>query len=118
MSVQRFLDWFEGFSDNLAGPPDAGQWDKIKSRILALRDCPEPVASSSASVPAPSGPAGGEVTTARHKAMVLKALMDGEKLSLDRETAQRELAAFPFTSAHLNMVPSEVAALILSRMPG
>jgi hypothetical protein len=40
-SLRDFLNWFEGFSENLDKAPTAKQWEKIKERILALKDAPE-----------------------------------------------------------------------------
>lgn len=39
--LRSFLDWFEGFSENLEKPPNAKQWDRIRTRILALKSSPD-----------------------------------------------------------------------------
>jgi len=117
MSVQRFLDWFEGFSDNLEGAPDDEQWDKIKARIFALRDCAEPVYApqAAAQTQATQHP-GGQHTVERFRGLVLDWLMDNDETSLDRETAINEMRGLIITRDHLNMEPGEVGASILRRM--
>jgi hypothetical protein len=36
--LKSFLDWFEGFADNIEGAPTAAQWGKITTRIKRLAD--------------------------------------------------------------------------------
>jgi hypothetical protein len=35
-ALKSFLDWFEGFSDNIGEAPNAQQWSKIVARIARL----------------------------------------------------------------------------------
>lgn len=35
-ALKSFLDWFEGFSDNIEEQPSKAQWDKVKGRIARL----------------------------------------------------------------------------------
>jgi hypothetical protein len=38
MSLQQFVDWFEGFSENIEGDSlTPKQWQTLKSRLLALK---------------------------------------------------------------------------------
>jgi hypothetical protein len=37
-ALRSFLDWFEGFSDNIGEAPNAEQWGKVKARIARLGD--------------------------------------------------------------------------------
>ena len=36
MTLQEFKAWFEGFSENLDGPPDEKKWDRIKAKIAEI----------------------------------------------------------------------------------
>lgn len=35
--LRDFLNWFEGFSENIGKQPKPDQWEKIKTRIMALK---------------------------------------------------------------------------------
>lgn len=36
MTLQEFKAWFEGFSENLDGPPDEKKWGRIKTKIAEI----------------------------------------------------------------------------------
>jgi hypothetical protein len=111
MSLRDFLNWFEGFSDNLDGPPNDQQWEKVRKRINALS--PEPAAPSESS---PSEPVGGAATTATWRNQVKDFLTNNDILSLDPETAEEELAKVRITHSHLNIPPDEFAMSVLDRL--
>lgn len=35
MNIQEFKAWFEGFNENLNGPPDTRQWARIVAQVCA-----------------------------------------------------------------------------------
>lgn len=37
-ALRSFLDWFDGFAENIDGAPNAKQWERITSRIALLRE--------------------------------------------------------------------------------
>jgi len=39
--LRDFLNWFEGFSENIEKCPNEKQWGKIRERITALRTAPQ-----------------------------------------------------------------------------
>lgn len=34
--LQKFLAWFEGFSENISSVPTAEQWERVKGKIVLL----------------------------------------------------------------------------------
>jgi len=40
MNLSEFKAWFEGFTENLDGKPDAKQWARIKAKIGEIKDAP------------------------------------------------------------------------------
>ena len=36
--LRDFLNWFDGFAENIDKTPNTKQWTKIKERVLALKD--------------------------------------------------------------------------------
>lgn len=52
--LRDFLNWFDGFAENIDKTPSSKQWTKIKDRVTALRGvAPESVTTASAPKPAP-----------------------------------------------------------------
>jgi hypothetical protein len=54
-AVNAFLDWFDGWSENIEGQPSAKQWDRLKSRIMEiprLDDAPSAAHTAMAAVTA------------------------------------------------------------------
>jgi hypothetical protein len=114
-NLRDFLNWFEGFSDNLDKAPTAKQWEKIKERLLALKDEPEAAAAPQAALPVQpvAVPAGvdpdprGTTVVAKWRAAVKTLLMD----TYDEADANDELAKIP---VDLNREPAEVVAKFLN----
>ena len=42
MNLSEFKAWFEGFTEEMDGPPNAKQWKKIKSRVAEITSDPTP----------------------------------------------------------------------------
>jgi len=42
MNLSEFKAWFEGFSENLDGPPDKKQWRRIRETIEKITKDPTP----------------------------------------------------------------------------
>jgi hypothetical protein len=40
MTLNEFKAWFEGFTESMAGPPDAAQWKRIKARVKEITGNP------------------------------------------------------------------------------
>jgi len=40
MNLSEFKAWFEGFTENLDGPPGEKAWTKIKDKVKAITDAP------------------------------------------------------------------------------
>jgi hypothetical protein len=40
VNLNEFKAWFEGFGENLEGPPDKRQWARIKEKIERIADAP------------------------------------------------------------------------------
>lgn len=40
MNLNEFKAWFDGFGENLDGPPDKRQWARIKEKIDKIADAP------------------------------------------------------------------------------
>lgn len=40
MNLQEFKAWFEGFTENLDGPPSERQWKRIVEKIGKIADAP------------------------------------------------------------------------------
>jgi hypothetical protein len=40
VNLNEFRAWFEGFGENLDGPPDKRQWARIKEKIEKIADAP------------------------------------------------------------------------------
>lgn len=40
MTLSEFKSWFEGFTENLVGPPDAKQWKRIQARVKEISGYP------------------------------------------------------------------------------
>lgn len=40
MNIQEFKAWFEGFNENLNGPPDTRQWARIVEKICMIKNAP------------------------------------------------------------------------------
>lgn len=36
MNIAEFKAWFEGYTEDMEGPPSAAQWERIKSRVGEL----------------------------------------------------------------------------------
>lgn len=53
--LRDFLNWFDGFAENIDKTPSAKQWAKIKERVAALRDAP-PASTAAAPKPAAAAP--------------------------------------------------------------
>jgi hypothetical protein len=43
MTLSEFKAWFEGFTENLDGPPNKKQWERIQKRVKQIRSDPSPV---------------------------------------------------------------------------
>ena len=58
--LRDFLNWFDGFAENIDKRPSAKQWAKIKERVAALRDAPINASSApakpAAAPPKPAAP--------------------------------------------------------------
>jgi len=108
MSLRDFLNWFEGFSDNIEKAPTERQWGKIVAKIADLRSAPadEAVVAQSAT----TEPIGGAGTTAWWKSQVLAAL---EEQGYDPESAREVLASI---TVDLNADPQTVAARAVQGM--
>lgn len=129
-NLRDFLNWFEGFSENLDKAPNAKQWAKIKERLLALKDYAEaaeaaaPPVSTSVAVQAQASPGvpappqnesadpvpGGTHTTERWKRQVKAAL---EEAGFDPESAAEVIAGKGFV-VDLNADPKVVAARVVA----
>lgn len=113
MTLRDFLNWFEGISENITTAPTDQQWEKIKSRLLALKDTAEGSAIPvPAAVPgAPDPVPGGTHVTSTWKGQVIEALEEG---GYDRESALEVLSTLP---VDLNADPKAVAQRVLSGAP-
>lgn len=119
--LRDFLNWFEGFSDNLgAKAPKPEQWTKIKERIHALKDqveaapiAPTPAPAASAAVEVDANPAGSK-TTEWWKDQVFKVLTSDE-LGLDDESAREVMRSDQFR-VDLNMDPGTAARMAAGAM--
>ncbi len=101
MTLRRFLDWFEGYAENIDKCPTEKQWQRIVSKIADLQSAPdEAVVANHAT----SEPVGGAGTTAWWKNQVLAAL---EEQGYDPESAREVMAMIPID---LNADPQAVAA--------
>ncbi len=40
MNLSEFKAWFEGFTENLDGPPGERAWKRIKERVATIKDAP------------------------------------------------------------------------------
>jgi hypothetical protein len=123
-ALRDFLSWFEGFSENLEKAPNAKQWEKVKERILALKDAPEATAAAPVRLPAPPGNGAAE-----HPARALPADVDPDPRGTtvvakwrekvrqgllevyDERDATEELAKIP---VDLNSTPEEAVARFLN----
>lgn len=101
MSLRRFLDWFEGYAENIDKCPNDKQWQRIVSKITELQSAPQ---ESAAVEQAQAEPIGGAGTTAWWKKQVLAEL---EEQGYDPESAKEVLAMIPID---LNADPQAVAA--------
>ena len=43
MNLSEFKAWFEGFTEDMDGPPNAKQWKKIKARVSEITPDPTPM---------------------------------------------------------------------------
>ena len=103
MSLRDFLNWFEGFAENIEAAPTAKQWQRIVATIADLQSAPaeaEAVVANHAT----TEPVGGAGTTAWWKSQVLAAL---EEQGYDPESAREVMAMIPID---LNADPQAVAA--------
>lgn len=120
MTLGDFLNWFEGFSENIEGAPNPKQWQRIVEKLGALKaSTPHVEIASPMHRPIEfvlAEPVGGAATTERFRARVREILMDNETLSLDPETADAELRKARIDLTALNMEPAEFAQSILSSM--
>ena len=41
MNLSQFQSWFEGFTENMSGPPNNKQWARIQERVAEIT--PEPM---------------------------------------------------------------------------
>jgi len=55
-SLDKFLAWFDGFSENIPDQPDAKQWARVCSRIKALEAAAESRPPVAATPVAPRAP--------------------------------------------------------------
>lgn len=42
MNLSEFKAWFEGFTEDMDGPPSAKQWKRIKKRVSEITSDPTP----------------------------------------------------------------------------
>lgn len=42
MNLSEFKAWFEGFTENMDGEPNAKQWKRIKARVAEITPDPTP----------------------------------------------------------------------------
>lgn len=115
MNLRSFLDWFEGYAENIDKAPTPKQWNRIVDKVKALQAASGDAAPVAALTNG-SAPVGGEATTARFKAEVLRILQDNDILNLDEEDAQAELRKTPIGMDALNTPPEEFAGQILARL--
>jgi hypothetical protein len=66
--LRDFLNWYEGFAENIDKAPNAKQWAKIKERIAALKE-----EADKAPAPAQPGPGAGIVVSYSGPAPVVAA---------------------------------------------
>ena len=103
MSLRDFMNWFEGFSENIEDAPTPKQWEKIKDRLSLLKDCGE---AQFITVPVPGEldpNVGGTHTTAIWRKKVKASL---EELGYDPDSAMEVLATIP---TDLNADPGAIA---------
>ena len=43
MTLSEFRAWFEGFTENMDGPPNKKQWDRIQKRVKQIKSNPAPI---------------------------------------------------------------------------
>lgn len=121
MELRDFLNWFEGFADNLGGKaPKPDQWAKIRERILALKaiadqaPTPAPAAVIVSRDPEVDANPGGTHTTEFWKGQVLKALTSDE-IGLDDESAREIIRGDGFI-VDLNLDPMTAARMAAGEM--
>ena len=87
-ALRDFLNWFEGFADNIDEAPNALQWGKIKDRITRLREeqSHEPAAQASNGAAAQVSIGGANTAVPKNKEdMPLR-----ELYLIDEKLAQRK----------------------------
>lgn len=43
MKIEEFKAWFQGFCENMDGPPSAEQWKKIKANVANIDNVATPI---------------------------------------------------------------------------
>lgn len=105
-NLQRFLDWFEGYDENIEGAPTPKQWERIRLKIADLSatigDEPEVRATASRAHEeelAPKKPKTTAQWTAQAKAFLIEHGFDPESADAVLEDVTPDLSLDPIAIA-------------------
>lgn len=84
-SLQSFLDWFGGWSENIDGAPNPKQWERLVDRIKAIQPEPSNMPIIRETVGKPFSEPRKPTTNAAWMAQYLDAMLDQ---GIDPDTAK------------------------------
>jgi hypothetical protein len=116
MSLQRFLDWFEGFAENVGEAPTAEQWTRIREKIGVLSANGE--VNSALPVNTESGFTHEKQVEASKALASLDQQAADQQIAIEREDARRLRSLQAAVIGQMMMARPDVPPDIIERTAG